>query len=82
MVKKVPKQGYSYKCLSLIVLDSVIKMGKKSYPQTLLEECKYVFTKRKMENFITDDLSSESDRESDGESDGESGSDSDKKADE
>ena len=27
--KKVPKEGCSYKCLSLIALDSVIKMGKK-----------------------------------------------------
>ena len=50
-------------------------MGKKYYCQTLLEECKYKLTKRKMEDFITDDFdsSSESDRESDGESDGKSG---------
>ena len=36
--RKVPKESYSYKCLSLISLDSVIEMGKKYYPQTLLEE--------------------------------------------
>ena len=50
-------------------------MGKKYFPQTLLEECKYKLTKRKIENLITDhfDLSSESDGESDGESDDESG---------
>ena len=29
------------KCLSIIILDSVIKAKKKYYPQTLLEECKY-----------------------------------------
>ena len=28
------------KCLSLIIMDSVIKVNKKYYPQTLLEECK------------------------------------------
>ena len=40
--KKVPKENASYKCLSLIMLDSVIRVNKKYYPQTLLEECKYV----------------------------------------
>ena len=29
--KMVPKEGCSYKCLSLIALDSVIKMGKKYF---------------------------------------------------
>ena len=46
-------------------------MGKKYYPQTLLEECKYTLTKKKVEDLITDDFDSSS--ESDGESDGESG---------
>ena len=36
--KKVPKENASYKCLSLIMLDSVIRANKKFYPQTLLEE--------------------------------------------
>ena len=73
--RKVPKEHCSYKCLSLISLDSVIKMGKKYYPQTLLEECKYKLTKKKIEDLITDDFdsSSESDSKSDSESDGESG---------
>ena len=38
--KKIPKENASYKCLSLIMLDSVIRANKR-YPQTLLEECKY-----------------------------------------
>ena len=46
-------------------------MGNKYYPQTLLKECKYKRTKKKVEEFITDDFDSSS--ESDGESDGESG---------
>ena len=67
--KKVPKESCTYKCLSLISLDSVIKMGKKYYPQTLLEECKYKFTNKKVEDLITDDFdsSSESNSESDSE---------------
>ena len=40
--KKVPKENTSYKFISLIKLDSVIRVNKKYYPQTLLEDCKYV----------------------------------------
>ena len=39
--KKMPKEKAPCKCLSIIMLDSVIKAKKKYYPQTLLEECKY-----------------------------------------
>ena len=39
--KKVPKENASYKCFSLIMLDSVIRVNKKYCPQILLEECKY-----------------------------------------
>ena len=38
--KKVPKENASYKCLSSIMLDSIIRVNKKYYPQTLLEESK------------------------------------------
>ena len=57
-------------CLSIIMLDSVIKANKKHYPETLLEECKYVQEKikKKMENHINDDLEkSESDSDSNNE---------------
>ena len=65
---KVPKENASYKCLSLIMVDSVIKATKKYYPQTLLEECKYEAKKRKMKNLINDKLeSSSSDDETDNE---------------
>ena len=61
--------------LSLIMLDSVIRVNKKYYPQTFLEECKYVIRKNKMENLINDDLDlslfDESDSESDNETDNE-----------
>ena len=46
--KKVPKENASYKWLSLIILDSVIRVNEKYYPQTLLEECKCVIRKNKM----------------------------------
>ena len=63
--KKMPKEKAPCKCLSIIMLDSVIKANKKYYPQTLLEECKYVQEKIKTENHIDDDLEkSESDSNS------------------
>ena len=62
--KKVPKENASYKCLSLIMLDSIIRANKKFYPQTLFEECKYVIRKNKMENLINNDLNLSSSDES------------------
>ena len=63
--KKMPKEKAPCKCLSIIMIDSVIKANKKYYPQTLLEECKYVQEKIKTENYIDEDLEkSESDSDS------------------
>ena len=63
--KKTPKEKASCKCLSIIMIDSVIKANKKYYPQTLLEECKYIQEKIKTENYIDEDLeNSESDSNS------------------
>ena len=59
--KKMPKEKAPCKCLSIIMLDSVIKANKKYYPQTLLEECKYVQEKIKTENYIDEELESDSD---------------------
>ena len=59
---KMPKEKAPCKCLSIIMIDSVIKANKKYYPQTLLEECKYMQEKRKIKNYINEDLEkSESD---------------------
>ena len=58
------------------MLDFVVKVNKKYYPQILLEECKYGITKNKMENLVNDDLSS-SDDETENESDNETESDND-----
>ena len=61
------------KCLSIIMLDSVIEAKEKYYPQTLLEECKYKQKRIKMENLIDDNLekseSDESDTETDSDND-------------
>ena len=44
------------------MLDSIIE-SKKYYPQTLLEECKYVQEKIKFENYIDEELDSASDND-------------------
>ena len=78
---KRPKENASRKCLSLLMLDSVIRVNKNYYPQTLLEEWKYIIKKNKVEN-LNDDLDiSSSDNESDNEFDNESGNGSDSKSD-
>ena len=61
--KKMPKEKAPCKCLSIIMLDSVIKANKKYYPQTFLEECKYVQEKIKFENYIDEELDSDSDND-------------------
>ena len=53
------------------MLDSVIKVNKKYYPQTLLEECKYVQEKIKNQNYIDEELDSNSNDETESDIDNE-----------
>ena len=65
---KLPEKYKPYKCMSLISLDSIIKINKKYHPQIPLQECMYKLINRKVENIITNinlDSSSESDNELD-----------------
>ena len=45
--KKTRKEKSPCKCLSIIMLDSVIKGNKKYYSETFLEECKCMHEKIK-----------------------------------
>ena len=66
--KRMPKEKAPCKCLSIIMIDSVIRVNRKYYPQTLLEECKYIQEKIKIVNYIDEDLeNSESDSDSNNE---------------
>ena len=67
--EKIPKEKSPYKCLSIIILDSVIKANNKYCPQTFLEECKYVQEKIKIKNYIDDDLKLDSHSNEETESD-------------
>ena len=45
--QKMSKEKAPWKCLLIIMIHSVIQANKKYYPQTLLEECKYIEEKIK-----------------------------------
>ena len=60
------------------MVDSVNRISKKYYLQTLLEECKYEIKTTKIENLINDDLDlTSSDDEIDNEFDNETACDND-----
>ena len=63
--KKVPKEKIPHECLSVIIIDSVLYVYEKYYPQTFLEECKYAKTSVKTNNYIDKELKLESDSDSD-----------------
>ena len=73
--KKMPKEKVPCKCLSIIMLDSVIEAKKKYYPQTLLEECKYEQERIKIENLVDDDLEKSESDESDSETESDNNND-------
>ena len=61
----MPKEKAPCRCLSIVMIDSVIRVNKKYYPQALLEECKNIQEKIKIENYMNEDLVvSESDNSS------------------
>ena len=56
----MPKGKTYYTCIACITIDSVLKMGKKNYPQVYLEECKYKVKKIRIPRFINIELESDS----------------------
>ena len=51
-----PIEKNHYICVPAIDIDSVLKIGKKAYPQAHLEECKYKLKKRKPVSFIDSEI--------------------------
>ena len=45
--EKIPEEKVPHKCLSIIILDSIIYAYEKYHPQIFLEECKYMKKKDK-----------------------------------
>ena len=54
--EKIPEEKVPHKCLSIIILDSIIDAYEKYYPQ-----CKYVKENIKTKNYVDEELKSESD---------------------
>ena len=65
----MPEEKVPHKCLSIIILDSVLYAYEKYYPQTFLEECKYMRENVKTKNYIDMELESKSGSDSDTDSD-------------
>ena len=63
--KEVSLEKAPHKCLPIIILDSALYAYEKYYPQTFLEECKYMRENVKTKNYIDMELESESDSDSD-----------------
>ena len=66
---EIPKESLHYTCIACIIIDSIMKMEEKNYPQVYLEECKYKIKKTKMTKSINTELKSDLDSESELESD-------------
>ena len=51
-----------YVCSSvIIIIDSVVRVGKNYYPQVFLEQCKYISKEKNKSKFINDELEISSD---------------------
>ena len=52
----IPMEKNHYICIPVIDIDSVLKTDKRVYPQAYLEQCKYILKKRKIVNYINDEI--------------------------
>ena len=53
----IPKERSHYICIPAIDIDSVLKIDNKiAYPQAYLKRCKYKLKKRKIVNYINDEI--------------------------
>ena len=52
----IPMERNHYICIPVIDIDSVLKIDKRAYPQAYLEQSKYKLKKRKIVNYIDDEI--------------------------
>ena len=52
----IPRERNHYICIPVIDIDSVLQIDKRAYPQAYLEQCKYKLKKRKIVNYIDDEI--------------------------
>ena len=62
----IPIERNHYICIPAIDIDSVLKIdNKRTYPQAYLEQCKYNLKKRKIVNYIDDEIIDDDDDDDD-----------------
>ena len=62
----IPIERNHYICIPAIDIDSVLKIdNKRAYPQAYLEQCKYKLKKRKIVNYIDDEIIDDNDDDDD-----------------
>ena len=64
---EMPKEGSNFISLSMVLIDSVFKMGKNYYPQVSLNEYKYNVKEKEITEYINEDLEISSDSDEFGE---------------
>ena len=52
----IPMEKNHYICMPVIDIDSVLKIDKRVYPPAYLEQCKYKLKKRKIVNYINNEI--------------------------
>ena len=52
----IPVGRNHYICIPVIDIDSVLEIDKRAYPQAYVEQCKYELKKRKIANYIDDEI--------------------------
>ena len=52
----IPIERNHYIWIPVIDIDSVLKIDKRAYPKAYLEQCKYKLKKRKIVNYIDDEI--------------------------
>ena len=52
----IPMEKNQMQIIPVIDIDSVLKIDKRVYPQAYLEQCKYILKKRKIVNYINDEI--------------------------
>ena len=66
----IPIEKSHYICIPAIDIDSVPKIdNKRAYPQAYLEHCKYKLKKRKIVNYIDDEIIDDDDGDDDDDDD-------------
>ena len=53
---EIQKEKPRYACIAAIFIDSVLRVDKKNYPKVYLEQCKYKIKKRKLADFIDNEV--------------------------